>query len=111
MSQDITLHQESEEMVKQIRAELVDLMKKADEFVIYIEKKIQDRETELDEKIRKYQILKQREKNLDEAEQSLKKREVLVNKEKQNLRDKQLALDTQEKELNKLRDRVKNILQ
>lgn len=101
---------DSSETVKQIRNELSDLMKKADEFVVLVETRIKGRENELTEQMRKFEILKEKEKKLTEYETELKKRESLINTEKQGLRDKQIVLAKKEEELQSKLERVKNLL-
>ena len=106
----VTTFDNSSETVKQIRNELADLMKKADEFVVLVENRIKARENELTEQIRKFEILKEKEKKLAEYETELKQRENLINKEKQGLRDKQIVLDKKEQELQSKLERVKSLL-
>ena len=106
----VTTFDNSSETVKQIRNELADLMKKADEFVVLVENRIKARKNELTEQIRKFEILKEKEKKLAEYETELKQRENLINKEKQGLRDKQIVLDKKEQELQSKLERVKSLL-
>ena len=104
------IFEESSETVKQIRNELADLMKKADEFVVSVEERIKARENELTEQMRRFEVLKEKEKKLAEYEEELKQKETLVIKEKHGLRDKQTVLDKKEAELQSKLERVKNLL-
>ena len=101
---------DSSETIKQIRNELADLMKKADEFVLLVENRIKARENELTEQMRKFEVLKEKEKKLNEFEENLKNKEKLLSKEKSGLRDKQIVLDKREQELQSKLERVKNLL-
>lgn len=105
-----TTYDDSSETVKEIRQKLADVVKEADEFVNLVETRIKARENELTEKMRKYEVLKEREKKLDEYKEELEKRERLVKKEKEGLRDKQKALSKKEEQLQQKLERVQNIL-
>jgi len=100
----------SSDLIKEIRNKLAELMKQADETVVLIESKIKERENELDEKIREYAILKEREKKLNDYQNNLKKQETLVNLQKEANREKQIALEKKERELESTLQRVKGLL-
>lgn len=101
---------DSDSFLKDIRLKMSDVMKDLDDFLEMVAQGMKTKSDELDEKVRKYQILKAREQKLLDYEKSLEKRENIIKESKKNQRDKQIALDKREAEIEKRLERLKNIL-
>ena len=106
----MNIQEESTDVVKEIRLKLATILKEADDFVALVDKRIQARENELTEQMKKYQSLKEKEKSLENYRLELEKREKEIEVQKKANRDKQIALNRKEEELDNKLIRVKDIL-
>ena len=97
-------------VLKDIRDYVAKLTKMADDFVSYVEGKIQEREAELDEKIKEYAQLKNIQKEIDEKRQQLKEERVIINKEKEANRIFKLSLEAKQKKIDEKLAQVQSIL-
>lgn len=106
----MNIQEDSTEIVKEIRLKLGEVLKQADEFVALVDQKIKARENELTEQMRKYEVLKEREKKLEDYRLELEKREKEIETQKKANRDKQIVLERKDRELTDKLSRVKDIL-
>lgn len=89
---------------------IADLIAKTEEFVLFAEKSIQEKEHELDVKIKELAILKDKEKTIEKEKEKLTEDKRILQKEKQAMRDRQITLERKEKELQLQIQRVQDIL-
>jgi len=101
---------DSSEFIKEIRGKIADIMKQIDDFVALVEARIKARENELTEQMKKFESLKEREKELDNKRLEIEKSKKELHKQTQANRDKQIALDKKEQELQDKLQRVQSIL-
>ena len=106
----MNLQEESTDVVKEIRLKIAAILKEADEFVALVDQRVKARENELTEQMKKFEVLKEKEKNLEEYRSELEKREKELGLQTKANRDKQLALENKEKDLESKLRRVQDIL-
>lgn len=98
------------QILTKIRQDIATITKSLDELINYVETALNEREAELDGKIKQLAVLTVKEKSLNEKEAELLEARKLVTKEKELNRIKKDALDNREKELNDKIQKVKGIM-
>lgn len=100
----------SEDFIKTLRLRIAEILKETETVIDDIENRITEREKELDNKIKEYEGIKIKEKELNDREQKLETKHREITKQIQANREKQLSLDKREEELKGKLDRVQKIL-
>jgi len=98
------------QILTKIRQDIATITKSLDELINYVETALNEREAELDGKIKQLAVLTVKEKSLNEKEAELLEARKLVTKEKELNRIKKDALDNRETELNDKIQKVKGIM-
>jgi hypothetical protein len=97
-------------VLREIREKLAGLMKDLDDFVNFTETRIIEMENNLDNKIKEYATLAEKQRNLENDKKQLISDKQIFSQEKQANRVKSIALDNREKELEDKIKRVQTIL-
>ncbi len=104
------IYEESLKITKDLRAKILEITRLADELVVFVDESTQERENDLDEKIKKLQVLGEKEKMLKaEASKIATQNQEIALAKKAN-RDKQLSLERKEQEVSEKIKKVQNIL-
>jgi hypothetical protein len=106
----MNIQEDSTDIVKEIRLKLAVILKEADEFVELVDRRVKARENELNEQMKKYEVLKDKEKKLEDYRLGLDQREKELEVQKKANRDKQIALEKSEQEIQDKLKRVQSIL-
>lgn len=104
------MNDKGSQMMGDIRVKVADVTKLLDDLVIFVEDRIKTREADLDEKIKEYKILVEKQKKFEDYRESVEKRERLLEKQKKKLRVKQQALDRKEDKLQQKLQKVEELL-
>ncbi len=100
----------SNPILTQVRTEIADIVKQVDEWVVSATQNIAESERDLDEKIKQYATLEQRERKLKEDQRILFEDRKVLDKEKSANEDFKRSLDKQKDELSEKLARVQSIL-
>lgn len=101
---------EADDTVKRIRNQITDILKQVDEFVVLTQEALRQREQTVNERIKYYEKLKDKEKKLKIFAEDLDTKQKAIKKQKLANRQKKVNLDNREKKLEAKIREVKNVL-